>query len=799
MALVLWRGSMHLKLVLRNAIRHPFYTSVNVIGLAIGISACFLVYLYVHFERSYDGFHTKGDRIYRVSFDIHAPSGDEKMALTPGPTGPYLKSEFPMVESFVRVQPNSILVTRGSAKFQEDNTLFADSNFFSVFSFPLIAGNPKTALVAPNSIVLSQSAAKKYFGDANPVGQPVQLTGWRQPGMVTGLMKDIPENSQFNADMVMSMTTLTRVWDTTTDSRWWAPNTYTYVLLAPGAGTAQRLRAALPGFMDRHMGDLMKSHQEKYALKLEALPSIYLHSEYGGAVVGNNLYVTVFSLIAVFFLLVAGINFVNLTTARATERAREVGVLKVIGAQRQRLVVQFVLEAVCLGLAAFVLSTVLLQLCMPVFDKLVGKPVFTGTFYTSRAALGLLLLSLGIGLVSGIYPALVLSSYRPVLVLKGRFSGSRRGRFLRKLLVVVQFTLSIGLIIGTIVVYAQLHYMRGQDLGFQTEQVMVLPSNGDPLARHFKEEALGLPGVVSTSFSQYVPGDEVFDWKTQVGNARGELQSFNMPVNAVDDRFIDLYGLKMAAGRKFSNAYADTARGLILNETAVRALGYARPEDVIGKPFVAGPEEGQVVGVVRDFHLYSLRAPIGPMALRMTNDLGYDISVQLRTRSMGGSIHALESLWDKDVPNRPFQYKFLDEYFDRQYRNETRFGRLFIYFSVLVILISCLGLLGLSSYNTLQRTREIGIRKVLGSSVSGIVLLLSKEFIQLIGLAWIVAAAAGSWLMYGWLQAFAYRVSLSWWMIAAAGGVTLLVALATVAVQSIRAALAPPVKSLRTD
>jgi len=787
---------MHLKLLLRNALRHPFYTAVNVVGLAIGISACFLVYLYVHFERSYDGFHTKGNRIYRVSMDLHGPAGDGKTAYTPGPTGMYLQSEFSGVQAFCRVQPESILVTKGSVKFQEDNTLDADSTFFSVFSFPLLSGDPRTCLTRPYSVVLSQTAAKKYFGDADPVGQRVELTGWRQPGVVTGLMKDLPENSQFSADMVMSMSTLTQVWDTTTDSRWWAPNVYTYVLLAPGAETARRLQAALPDFMERHLGDIGKLHQERYAFRLEPLPSIYLHSDYGGAVVGNNVYVTIFSMIAVFFLLVAGINFVNLTTARAVERAREVGVLKVIGAQRGRLVRRFVLESVCLGLAAFVVSIALVQVFMPLFVQLVGKPVTTGRYST----LWLLLLSVGIGLVSGIYPALVLSSYRPVLVLKGRFSGSHRGRFLRKLLVVVQFTLSIGLIIGTVVVYAQLSFMRNQDLGFQTEQVLVVPSNGDPLSKRFKEDATGLPAVVSTSFSWSVPGDGINDWQLQVQNAQGEPQRVNLPVNAVDEHFIDLYGLKIVAGRKFSNAFADTTHAVILNEAAVRALGYRRTEDIIGKPFkVPGETEGQVVGVLRDYHLSSLQNPITPAALRMTHWLAGNISIQVRTRNMSATLHSLESLWDKLVPNRPFQYKFMDEYFDRQYRGETRFGRLFIYFSVLVILISCLGLLGLSSYNTLQRTREIGIRKVLGSSVSGIVVLLSREFVQLIGIAWIIAAATGGWLMYHWLQAFAYRVAVSWWMIAVAGAATLLVALATVAFQSIRAALEPPVKSLRAD
>lgn len=787
------------KIALRNLWHRRLYSMINVIGLAVGITASFLIFLYVHFELSYDRFQSNADRIYRLVTDIRTPSGTNSLGSAAGPMSVQMKADFPEVESFVRFSPNSILITKGNVKFQEDQTLFADSSVFSVFDFPLLKGNPHTALKEPFSIVLSKTASKKYFGDSDPLGQIVQMTGWRVPARVTGIMKDIPENSQIKADMLVSMTTITENWDTGSDNQWDNFNYITYLLLKPGTN-AFRLQAKFPAFLEKHIGQQMKSNQMFYTLSLEPLKSVYLHSKYGGLVSGNIKYVYILSVIGLFILLIAAINFINLTTARATERAKEVGIRKLIGAARMELTRQFMGESLMLSMIAFLCSLILSSLLLPLFNQLAGKPVSNGIFSNGFNVPFLLLLSLTIGLLAGIYPALVLSGFKPIQVLNGRFATGNKGILLRKSLVIAQFTISIILIIGTLVVYRQLHFMRNHDLGFNKDQTLVITSNGDPMAPDFKQEISSFPRVISTAFSSSIPGSDISKELTQIENNSGQMQPATLNLCWVDDNYLTQYHMKLMAGRPFSKDYpADSLGSLILNETAVREFGYSSPEQALGKRFVQGDMQGRIIGIVKDFHFASLQQSIEPLAFRETNHLLYYISIKVSTNGLPNTISEIQKRWEKLIPNRPFDYFFLDEFFDNQYRTETRFGNLFEYFAVLVILISCLGLLGLSSYSTLQRTKEIGIRKVLGGTVSSIVILISRDFMQLIVIAFVLASPLAWWLMNNWLQDFAYRINISWGIMLAAGITAFLVAMFTIGFQAVKASLANPIKSLRTE
>jgi putative ABC transport system permease protein len=789
----------YFKTAFRNLKRHWAFFFINVVGLAIGMTACFLIFLYVIFELSYDDFNKKANRIYRIASELTTSSGTNNNYYTSGPMALNMKIDFPEVQSMVRFQPNSILIRKGDVKFQEEQTLFADSSLFSIFDFHLLNGNAHTALREPFSIVLSKTAAKKYFGFSNPVGQIVEMTGWRVPAKVTGIMEDIPENSQIKADMFVSMTTISQNWNTEMDKNWRDFNCISYVLLKPGA-KAEILQGKLSAFLQRHYGQEMKANQLYYKLFLEPLKKVYLHSRFSGMVTGNMNYVYIFSVIALFILLIGSINFINLTTARATERAREVGIRKLIGASRKELAKQFLGESLLHCLAAFFFSIIVSYFLLPLFNQLAGKTISRGIFTNTQNIPALLLLAVLIGIAAGIYPAVILSSYRPVLVLKGRFASGGKGVFLRRLLVITQFTISIILISGTIVVYRQLHYMRSKDLGFNKDQTMIITTNGDPAAPAFKEQISSLIKVSSTTFSNRIPGGDYDISLTEVENKSGEMQSMVIGSLIGDFAFTNQYQLKLLAGRGFSKDFeTDSAKSIILNETAVKSFGYSSPEQAIGKTFVQWGDTGKIIGVVKDFNFNSLQYGVNPMSIRVSNHLQSYISIKINTANLQNTIASIKANWDKLIPNRPFQYFFLDEFFDRQYRDETRFGKLFVNFAILAILISCLGLLGLASYVTFQRTREISIRKVLGASISGLVSLLTKDFFKLVFIALLISIPIGWWTMNKWLQPFAYRIDIRWEIFGFAGLIAISVALITVSFQAIKAAATNPVKNLRTE
>ena len=788
----------YLRIAFRNLWRHRVFSFLNIMGLTIGMSACFLVFLYVKFELSYDNFHSRGDRIYRMVTDIKTPTETLNWSVASAPMAINAKDEFPEIEKAVRVNPQSILVRKGDIKFQEDNMAFVDSGFLETFDFPLVQGNPHTALREPFSVVLSETMAKKYFAQGNPMGQTLILTDGNVPATVTGVMKDMPENTELKEDMLVSQSSRKK-FDSAEDKRWGNFGVFSYLLLKPNTD-AKALEKKMPAFLEKRIGTQMKQNNLYYTLFLEPLKDVYLKSTRGGPQSGSMTNVYVFSVIGIFILLIACINFVNLTTARSTERAKEVGIRKVIGAERGQLTQQFLGESILICLIAFILSVGACAALLAPFNFLAGKTISTGIFYHPGYILTLLLIAIGVGLLAGAYPALVLSSFQPITVLKGKFATGTRGLFLRKGLVIVQFTISIGLIASTLIVAMQLHYMRNQELGFSTEQMMVLDTHGDNHRTALKNEIDRVPGVLSTSMSSSTPGGGAMNAYSELQNQKGEMQICSPDLYFVDFDYIKQYKMKILAGRNFSRAFGtDTTQAMILNESAVKMLGYTSPRQAVGRAFSQWGRKGTIIGVVKDFHYQSLQNVIRPLSMRIEPDGVDQISINVRASNLPATIAAIENKWKTVIPYRPFSYFFVDEFFDRQYRSQDRFGKLFLYFAVLAIFISCLGLLGLASYSTIQRTKEIGVRKVLGASVGNIVNLLSKEFMILVGFAFVVAAPVSWLLMRQWLKDFAYRISIGWWIFILAGVLALVIALLTISFQAIKAAVANPIKSLRTE
>ena len=785
-------------LAFRNLWKHRAYSFLNIMGLTIGMAACYLIFSYVRFEKSYDTFNTRADRIYRLVTDLKLPAGTFNNSVTSAPMSINIQTDFPQVESAVRLYPDNFLVRNGDIMFQEQHSMYADSTLFDIFDFPLIHGDPHTALREPNSIVLSETTARKYFGDTDPVGQHLLLSAEKLNTTVTGVMKDIPANSQIKADLFVSMST--RKHTVPDMDKFWSGFGFTsYLLLKPHANAAV-LEAGFVPFLQRRVGEEMKQNQMFFTLFLEPLKEVYLHSKRGGRETGNINNVYIFSIIAGFILLIACINFINLTTARATERAKEVGIRKVIGAARSRLILQFMGDSVLLCWIAFALCVLLCYPLFPLFNQLAGKSIITSIAGHGGDIAGLFAIATGVGILAGLYPALLLSSFKPITVLKGRFAAGARGLVLRRGLVVTQFTVSITLIAATFIVYTQLHYMRSQELGFSNDQMMVLDTHGDVHKDLLQQEIATMQGVRSVSASSSVPGSSNLDAYSQIENKKGDMQVAPMDLYYVDFDYIGQYKMKLAAGRNFSRQFTtDTTRAMILNESATRLLGYATAGEAIGRHFSQWGREGVIIGVVKDFHFQSLQKTIRPLSMRIEPSGCNLLSVNVNTADIPATIAAIGEKWKKAIPDRPFSYYFADEYFDRQYRSEVRFGNLFISFAALAIFISCLGLLGLASYSTLQRTKEIGIRKVLGDSVTGIFRLLSKEFLRLVAIAFLIATPIAWYLMSQWLKGFAYRVDLSWWIFALSGSLALLIALVTISFQAIRAALSNPIIALRSE
>ncbi|MEJ7588939.1 MAG: FtsX-like permease family protein, partial [Ferruginibacter sp.] len=563
---------------------------------------------------------------------------------------------------------------------------------------------------------------------------------------------------------------------------------------------ARLLQSKFPAFLEKSNGSEMKQLQMYPTLILEPLKDVYLRSTRDESKTGNIANVYIFTIVAVFILLIACFNFVNLTTARSAERAKEVGIRKVVGAAKSQLARQFIGESIILCLIAFLLSVILSAILLSLFNQLSGKVISNNIFSNPLYLLVLFVTAIAIGILAGSYPAMVLSSYQPVTVLKGRFVTGAKGSFLRKGLVVAQFTISIALIIATIVVYNQMNYMRSQDLGFNKDQKMIVDTHGDSSKNAFRQAISSLPNVISTAMAGSVPGGGNPGAYSKIENIKGDMQIANLDLYFVDYDYIPQFKMKVLAGRVFSRDYrTDTTQAMVVNEAAMKMFGYNSPHQIVGKKFDQWGRTGKVIGVVKDFHFRSLQEVIKPLSMRIEPDRCDLVSINISSKNVIATTAAIENKWKSFIPNRPFSFYFLDEFFDKQYRSEDRFGSLFLNFAILAIFISCLGLLGLASYSTLQRTKEIGVRKVMGASVANIVNLLSREFLMLVIISFIIAGPLAWYFMYKWLQGFAYRIDISWWIFVVAGITALLIALITVSFQAIRAAIVNPIKSLRTE
>ena len=788
----------YFKIALRNLYRHKGFTLLNISGLAIGMTAGFLVLLYVNFELSYDRMHSKSDSIYRIVADIDTPSEKIEANMAAWPVGPNLKKEFPEILKSTRVLNGDLTFVIENVNFVEDNVIAVDSAFFEIFDFELIKGDKSQLLKHPNSLVISETIAAKYFKTENPIGQNLVVDGFDNPAIVTGVMKDIPENSHIQADILISMITYTAP-PSERDEQWGNYGPSIYILTTNGVDP-KNLEAKFPAFLEERTGDDMRESKMFVTLFLEPFKDVYLKSERGGSITGslNNVYV--FSIIGLFILLIASINFINLATARSVERAKEVGIRKVIGAAKNQLALQFIGESIILCTIAFFVAVGLTALGLPYFNELAGKTVSTGIFVEPINILYLFILAMTIGTIAGIYPAIILSSFKPVSVLKGRFSTGTKGILLRKSLVVVQFTISITLIIGTIVIYNQMQFMQNQDLGFNKEQTLVIPSEIGNSQDALINSISKIPGVKGTALTSSVPGSGNPAAYSEIENQQGDLQVANLDLYFVNEDYIKQLGMEIVAGRDFSRDFAsDSSQAMIINEKAVTLLGYANAEDAIGANYQQWGSNGEVIGVVKDFNFRSLQQEISPITMRLDPTSTYIITVKIEGNNTAQTLASIEETWQSMIPAAPFEYYFLDELFDNQYQAEEQFKDLFMSFALLAIFISCLGLLGLAAYSTIQRKREIGIRKIIGASVSSIINLLSKEFVKLVAIAFIISAPLAWYFMHNWLEDFAYKIDIKWWMFVVAGLGSMIIALVTVSFQAIKAATSNPVKSISIE
>ncbi|MFL5745788.1 MAG: ABC transporter permease [Niastella sp.] len=793
----------------RNLMKRKFYTLINVAGLAIGMTCCMLISVYLYHENSYDQYHTKRDRIYRVVQTFrNVEPGTKPVAATPkdyqvwgcAPLGPALQVDFPEIERVVQfMSPNSLLLQNGDKRVQQDNLLFMDSTAFDVFSWKMIYGDPHTALTAPFSIVLTKSVAQKFFGNKNPVGQALQVDN-QTNFMVTGVMEDVPPNSQFTFNGLISMTTMHKFREEIFG--WWGyVDFYTYLLLKENTDI-KSLQAKADQFVKRRNPD-----DKGYGIKFEKMTDAYLHSlaiRQPGPT-GSLLNVSLFLCIAIFIMLIACINFMNLSTARSLERAKEVGVRKVLGVRPTSLMWQFLFESILLSLAAAIIAIVLAKPGIALIERLSGKEIAYVNFFNPWLFIAMAGFAVVVGIGAGIYPAWFLSGFRAISVLKGKSNPASGSVSLRKALVVFQFTLSIALIAGTIIVFNQLKYLNRHDLGFKKDQMLIINFEDDSKVQQnieaIKKAIADQPGVVSVAASRAVPGEFLPNAGTQIQTPDGQM-AFRIPlIYEIDFDFIPLYHIPLIAGRAYSRTHlTDSAQGMIINEAAAKLYGYTNPADAVGRKFDQWGRKGTIVGVVKDFNFRSLHQAVEPLTLRY----GYPnalsrISVAIKGDNIPSTLAHVRTTWDKMAPQRPFMYHFLDESFNAQYQADQHFGQLFTFFSCLAICIACLGLLGLSTFMAQQRVKEIGVRKVLGSSVSGIVVLLSKDFIKLVLIAIVIAVPLSTWAMNEWLKDFAYRVSVGPIIFLEAGLITVGVALLTIAWQSVKAARANPVQSLRNE
>jgi len=805
-------------------LKNKVFSLINIMGLSLGMAACLLILQYVNFELSYDHFNDNASDIYRVVNDRYQNNKlIQHGTITYSAVSKAMKDDYPEVANYTRLLPtgNQIL-TYNDKKIPKEGSIAVDNSFFAMFSYPFLAGDSKTALKEPNTVVLSEKLARKLFDIHNNnfdpyIGKMITVSQDTFPSKVVGIMKDVPENSLLQFDMILSYQTIIHSYGNKqadydfTDSDYWH-----YIQLKPGTDY-KAFNAKLGAFSQRHFqGNKVSGSVEKFYLQPLLNAHLYSDTEYEIGQTGSSNVVWGLLIIALFIIGIAWVNYINLATARSVERAKEVGVRKVTGATRGQLIRQFLTESFLINVIALIIALVMVYLAQGIFNDLVQHELSFA--YLFKKGLGGYLITISLiaiilaGIfISGFYPAFVLSSFKPILVLKGRFSSSKKGAVLRKGLVIGQFAITVVLITGSFVVYRQIKFMNSQKLGINIDQVLVI--NGPSVVkqdttfvtrtRAFVNEMDQIPGVKNAATSFWVPGNEMgrnFGVRAFDGDPNTR---YTMRFDGVSADYLKTYNMQLVAGRNFVetdyNSDFQKLHSVILNQNAVKTLGFSSPASAIGHSIMNGNKKWDIVGVVADFHQKSLRYTIEPTLLEPVLNIQSQISIKIDAKNVEATVAAVKAKYMNFFPGNLFDYGFLDEQFNAQYKNDELFGKAFSIFGSFAIFIACLGLLGLSLFATLQRTKEIGVRKVLGASIFNIVLLLSKDFIKLVLIAIAIAIPIAWWRLDSWLQDFAYRINISWWIFGLSGVVAIAVALATISFQAIKAAGANPVKSLRSE
>ncbi len=793
----------YFKIAFRNLRKNRLYALLNIAGLTIGIGSCLLIGIYVLHELSYDKFHANSDRIVRVTMEYNSGDALNKTSNTGTKVGPQFQRTFPEVVTYVRTLKYPRVIIYHDKSFEEENFLYADSAFFGMFSFPLLSGNPEDVLDAPNKIVLTASSAKKYFGSDEPLGKMVKVGV--KDFIISGIVQDPPDNSQIQFDFVAAFTAL----NASKEEKWWEANYVTYLLLNPGT-QLPALQKSVSSYLATVSKNELKMEGGNYlTYNLEPLTSVHLGSELPGFEPNNSItYIYILGVVGILILLIASVNYTNLATAQSASRTGEIGIRKVLGAQKFQVFRQFIGESVFITCIAIILAFVAAYFLLPFFNQLSGKELSTDALFQPASWITLIIIGIVVSLAAGIYPALMLANLRIINILKSGFSFTSSGNGLRKSLIVLQFVISIFLIISTIVVLQQLSYIRNKDLGYDKEHIVVLPFDFTMQAGYddLKNAFLSQSNVTSVSAAYEEPVD--IGWGDGISTgANGTGPGITVNAIPVDEDFVKTMGIKLVAGTDYtltdvkqmdtSNQGANLRYSYMLNESAVKAIGW-KPEEAIGKTISKG-REGTVKAVIKDFHFKSFHNPITPLVIFLDKRMAQKIFVKIDGQNISSTIKKLNDVWKTRVTHRPFEYHFLDEDYASLYKNEQRTAGIFSAFSTLAILLACLGLFGLTAYAIVQRTKEIGIRKILGANIGNIIALLSKDFLLLVFIAIIIAAPIAWYATNKWLQDFAYRINIEWWVFALAGISALLIALITICLQAIKAALANPVKSMRTE
>ena len=790
----------------RNLWKNKVFSVINILGLSIGLACCILMFLFIQNELSYDKFNIHASTIYRITSESESAGGKTNLAVTPAPWAPLMKKDFPQINNFVRIlkSEKAVIGQPGQQKFYENDLLFADSTFLDVFSFGLSRGNSKQALEKPNSIILTRKSAEKYFGNEDPIGKTLEVNSFVGTFnvQITGIADEIPSTSHLQFNAVISLQTMGDL------SGFWSYHMFqTYVLLNAHV-SPRALETEFKGFVNKYIANNPQA-DGKSDIHLQPLNSIHLHSQMIGelGVNGDIKYVYIFTGIALFILLIACFNFTNLSTARSLARAKEVGLRKVVGAGKQQLMRQFLSETILFALIALALAIVIAILILPVFNQLSDRQLSFNLNNNHSLILLFVLLVLFVGILAGIYPAVILSSFKPVEVLKSKFQKTATGISFRKVLVTLQFVISITLIASTLIVAKQLRFLKNKKLGFDKENIVIvtLPKDLDSAKLQTFKNSILTSGVVSNAATASsipginIPVNQVNDGNTDLSKA------LSMQMLFTDNEFIGTMNMKILAGRDFSAEYpTDKTEGFILNEEAIKKIGWQTPAEAIGKKFQwVRPDvvlkSGKVIGVVQNFNITPLKSAVQPLVMHYSSRRSQYMYVRFNLLNASHAIDIIEKGFKEIYPKQSFEYSFLDETLNNMYSGEQKTSRVFSYFSFLAVLIACMGILGLSLYSIQQRIKEIGIRKVLGAGIIRITAELVKDFLKPVLIAAIIAFPIAWYAMDKWLQDFAYRTTIGWWIFIAAGLVAIVIALLTVSFQAIKAAIANPVKSLRTE